>query len=620
MRTKFKLYLSALPLGSMCLISAISCNQQAKKDVYLDLEKTSRVFLNRLTLSQIATIEKDNHIFYHFDNGFKEQFNDVKIEDNKLWLLRGSKWIHYVPDFPYRKNWKQFETENKNIRIFDSEERSDINNFLREYNFELIDSAGNYNDEWFNNLSLVWGKDFNRQRDPYFEDLQTIIFRINQDIYLNYGLMNRKYLVNAKKERYLFTNWIQPQYLQATAFLNNDNESLRKTFTELLKLYLNKFNVNVAKITVDWEDSEIKKSFSSNTKYVAFKIKSILDWNNNELMDQKYKENKYYINGFRNYAINGKFGVGTKGLIEKLPLFTDYIENPLLLINGKEYLSVVDNINHFIKPATSIDYWNSKGLMNLFSLFKDEILEIKVPKYRENEDLKYKIIDFEFTNYFDSNQIFRAIVEVNKKDGTKKKYAWLSSNFDDHGHRLKGLITKNKPPKDLIPDDIYSFKPHNTGIDKGIKLEDFVSDDINGAFMEALKNASDKLSLLFGYWNNDSRQNFDVNLLNNESYQIKIFNAYLNNYLLAYALENVKNQTLSGVKRIDINLKPELNKLGQLYFELNFIGFENPLDFKYYSKGEKTIAKASLYWNFFKGYDAFNSDHLFDLIEFRREK
>ncbi|CRH48633.1 Uncharacterised protein [Chlamydia trachomatis] len=60
-------------------------------------------------------------------------------------------------------------------------------------------------------------------------------------------------------------------------------------------------------------------------------------------------------------------------------------------------------------------------------------------------------------------------------------------------------------------------------------------------------------------------------------------------------MENQVGKTLSGVKRIDINLNPELNKLGQLYFELNFIGFEDNVDYKFKSSGERTIAKASLY-------------------------
>ncbi|CRH45464.1 Uncharacterised protein [Mycoplasmopsis arginini] len=61
--------------------------------------------------------------------------------------------------------------------------------------------------------------------------------------------------------------------------------------------------------------------------------------------------------------------------------------------------------------------------MYLFNTFKDEIFTIKVPEYKSKEDLEYKILDFEFTDYFDTNQLIRAIVQVTKKDGTKKLYS-----------------------------------------------------------------------------------------------------------------------------------------------------------------------------------------------------
>ncbi|MDP4043115.1 MAG3240 family lipoprotein [Mycoplasmopsis arginini] len=597
---------------------ALSCSQTLKKDIYLDIQKISRVFLNRLTLSQIASIEKDNNIFYHFDKEGKHNFDDVKIEKGKLYLLKKDRWIVYHPDFTYKNNWKQFVTESNNIRIFDSNEASDINDFLNEYSFDDVDSAGTFNDEWFTNLALIYGKDFNRNRDPYFEDLQTIIFRLNQDINLNYSIMNRKYLVNSDKKRTLFSNWIQPQYIQATAFLSEEHKVQREVFVNILKLYLNKFNVNVSSIEIDWKDTEIKHSYTGAEDYIVFKIKSIKDWNNKELMSESNKNKKYYLNGFRNYSTNGKFGIGLKPLREKFPLFTDYIENPLLIINGKEYLTIIDNINHFIKSSTSPDYWNAKGLMYLFNTFKDEIFTIKVPEYKSKEDLEYKILDFEFTDYFDTNQLIRAIVQVTKKDGTKKLYSWISSNFDDHGHRLKGLIFRNKNLSSVLPEDIYSFKPQNTGLPSSINLDEFVDNNSDSAFMQGLNEASNKMNELFNYWNNDSRQNFDVSLLNNDSYQVKVFNSYVNNYLLAYALENQVGKILSGVKRIDINLNPELNKLGQLYFELNFIGFEDNVDYKFKSSGERTIAKASLYWNYFKGYDDTNEKNNFTLINYER--
>ncbi|MGX9358793.1 MAG3240 family lipoprotein [Mycoplasma sp. 2575] len=598
--------------------AVLSCSQNIKKEVYLDIDKVSRVFLNRLTLSQIASIEKDEHIFYWFDKNGRHNFDAVKIENKKMYLLNKNEWVEYKPDFPYRNNWKQFTTGNNNIRIFDSDEKSDINSFLNEYSFDDVDSAGSFNDEWFTTLSLIFGKDFNRNRDPYFEDIQTVIFRLNQDIDLNYSIMNRKYLINAKKHRVLFSNWIQPQYIQAKSFLSNEHNEMRSTFVKLLKLYLNKFNVDVASIDIDWSNSEIKHSYSGATDYISFEISSIKDWNGQELIKSKNKNKKYYLNGFRNYATNGKFGVGTKGIKEEYPLFTDYVENPLLFMDGKRYLTIIDNINHFIKSSGSKDYWNAKGLMNLFWNLKDEIFVIKIPEYRKKEDLEYKIVDFEFTDYFDTNQVFRAIVEVTKKDGTKKKYSWLSSNFDDHGHRLKGLITKNKNNANILPEDIYSFKPSNNGIKAGIKLSDFVNSNKDSAFMEGLNEASNKMDKLFNYWNNDSRQNFDVSLLDNNSYQVKVLEAYINNYLLAYALENKQGKTLDGIKRIELNLKPEKNKLGQLYIELNFISFNNPSDFKYKSKNDKVIAKASVYWNYFKGYDVQKSNDIFTLINFER--
>ncbi|SYV89876.1 Uncharacterised protein, partial [Metamycoplasma alkalescens] len=45
---------------------------------------------------------------------------------------------------------------------------------------------------------------------------------------------------------------MQPQYIQASAFLDHEHQQQRKTFTQLLKLYLNQFNVNVAEIEIDW--------------------------------------------------------------------------------------------------------------------------------------------------------------------------------------------------------------------------------------------------------------------------------------------------------------------------------------------------------------------------------
>ncbi|MCV3753397.1 hypothetical protein OF364_01020 [Mycoplasma enhydrae] len=619
MINKKRIFFSALSLASVINLPVVSLSCIRKKEVYLDISKISRVFLNRLSLNQIASIENDEKIFYYFENSKKHRFEGVKASDGKMFLKKRDTWIEYKPDFPVRNNWKQEISKNDNINIFDSNEKSDINNFLNDYKFEDIDEAGDFNDDWFSTLSEIYKKDFNRNDNPYFEDLQTIIFRINYDINANNSIMNKRYIKNAyTNKQALFFDWIEPQYIQSKVFLSEEFKKQRQIWINLMKLYLNRFNVGVSEIGIDWNNADPNvKSISNDTNYIKFQIKSIKDWEGKELLSESKKNTYYYINGFRNYAINGKFGIGTKGLDEKLPLFTDYIQNPLLYIDGKQYITVIDNINHFIKGSTSPEYWNTKGLMYLFNTFKNEIFKIKIPDYRKNEDLKYKIIDFKFSDYFDTNQIFKAIVRVTKKDKSTKDYVWLSSNFDDHGHRLKGLIMNNIDESKVSPQDIYSFHPNNKGIPKGISLEDFVNNSLDLPFMQALKRAANHMNISFNYWNNNSRQNFEPYLLNNDSYQIQVFNSYINNYMLAYALENKAKKTLSGIKRIDIELKPEKNKLGRLYFELKFIAFgDNDYDFK--SSSEKQVAKVSLYWNNFKGYDKSIDVNDFSLIKFER--
>jgi hypothetical lipoprotein len=61
--------------------------------------------------------------------------------------------------------------------------------------------------------------------------------------------------------------------------------------------------------------------------------------------------------------------------------------------------------------------------MYLFNyLVNKNVFSISIPENKKDEDLKYRIVRFDFTNYLGTNQLFKAIVEVIKKDGTKKNY------------------------------------------------------------------------------------------------------------------------------------------------------------------------------------------------------
>ncbi|TPR53394.1 MAG3240 family lipoprotein [Metamycoplasma neophronis] len=598
-------------------VVAVSCQIQKseRQSTFLDINKVSRVFLHRLSLGQIASLHNSQKIFYYYnEKDEKKYFDNAIVEDDKLYLIKDQQKELYKFDFPYQPSWKQFISKFNNVNIEKSAESMDINSFLNQFTFDEIDTANGFNDEWFTILSEVNKHDYNRVGDPYFADMQTIIFRLIQDEALNYSTMNRRYMVNKDGKQVLFDNLFQTQYIQASAWLSKEHKAQRDNFESILLLYLNRFNVNVGKIEIDWDNAKIKKSYSGASDYVEFKIKDIKDMHGNSIMDQNKKDVTYYINNFRTYATDQKFGVGIQGLEETMPLFTDYIPNPLLYMNGGKYLNIVDNINYFIKGATSFDYWNAKGLIYLFEKFKDKFFYIKVPEYKQAEDKAYEIIDFKFTPYFNTAQLIKAIVRVYKHDGSSKDYVWISSNFDDHGHRLKGMITKNVGVNDVEVPDIYSFNPNLKPISAGIKLNDFLDyQNPNSAFNVLLERAGAKLENLFSYWNNDSRSNYEPALLNDSSFQVKILNSYINNYLLAYELENKAGVTMSGVKRIDIKVLPNDKSLGQAYLRLDFKAFANDRDFDFENKDEKTLKSVYLYWNGFRGYDKSKTSNLFTI-------
>lgn len=82
-----------------------------------------------------------------------------------------------------------------------------------------------------------------------------------------------------------------------------------------------------------------------------------------------------------------------------------------------------------------------------------------------------------------------------------------------------------------------------------------------------------------------------------------MLNSFINNYLLSYSLETKVVKVYSGIKRIDIEVLDLPYDFGRVYLKLKFITFEDTVDYKFKSIGEKTLASVFLYWNGFKGYD-----------------
>ncbi|AWX69508.1 MAG3240 family lipoprotein [[Mycoplasma] anseris] len=608
MRRKLQLFIVGIIPSVITPVITISCTN---KTAYLDIDKISRKYLKNLTPNQIVSLHNNEKLFYYFEGQKKVYFDNAIIKNNKIHLSKNNLQSEFVFDFHTQQYWKQIVNQLDNIKIIENDDLLNVNEMMTEYSFDDIDNANGFNDEWVSLLSSIKNKDFDRVNDPYFFDMQTIIFRMIQDANTNYFFMNQRRMVNKNNEAILLRDFFKTFYIQATTWLDNAHLKQREIFETFLTLYLNKFNINVSKVVIDWDNAKVVQSYSQSSEYIKFQFKDILDFENKSILNPQNRKLSFYINGFRTYQTDQKFGIGQEGLQEELPLFNEYIENPLLEIDGKKYLNVVDNINYFIKGAKSFEYWNTRGLMYLFQTFKDEIFHIQIPENKKDEDAYYQVIDFKYTDYLKTDQILKAVVRVYKKNNTYQDYVWLSSNFDDHGHRLKGRILTYKNENDLTSNDFYNYKPDLGPIPNGISLQEFLIP--NSIAFDLLEKAGNHLESSFEYWNNDIRSNFESSYLKNDSYQIKLLTAFINNYWLSYALETKENQIRSGIKRIDIEILNDTNQIGRLHLKLDFMCYANENDFDFKNKDETKKASLYLYWNGFKGYDTSIDKKMFSI-------
>ncbi|MBN0970419.1 MAG3240 family lipoprotein [Mycoplasma phocoeninasale] len=606
-RKKFLIFLPLISL-SFPLVAA-ACQ---KKGVQIDENIVTERYLKLLTLQQIATLNDIKPFIFHYKNGKKTYLSNPIIDQKSQSLIfRDGEEIKYRFNFELKKANEQVISQYDNIKIQSTDNpQNKIASLFNEYNFEDIKKYNGYSNGWFYYLANLKNinKDFYRIQDPVFFDFQTIIFRLVNDLQNNSGLVRVRDISNSMREPILLQKLYKNQYIQASSWLKADNQQFRDTFVNFLILYLNKFNLAIKSIDIDWSKSEIKESLDKRSNYITFKINNITTFDNQSLISNEIKTKTFYINGFRNYATNLKFGVGEQGLHEKYELFNDYVENPLLNISSLKFMRVVDNINNFIKGYGSLNYWNSRGLVYLFSKFKDKILSLDIPDVYKNVDAKYEIEDVQFTKYFKTDQIIRLIIKVTKKDGTEKRYVLLSQNFDDHGHYLRGIALKNVAVADLKPQDYHIFRENQNSKIKGIKLDDFIDSDINKPFTSLVQNALDRV---YERW--EGRNQVDASTIKKDDESMQVLMAYLNNFLLSYALENDDDEIHSGIKKIELqSVKSE--ESGKLTLNLAAYKFINNDDLNFSNLNEKPFYEFSIKINGFKDDSGANANS-FTLIK-----
>ncbi|MDD1371521.1 MAG3240 family lipoprotein [Metamycoplasma hyosynoviae] len=603
--------LSILP--SVCFIPLLSkkCNNTIK--VQIDENIITRKYLKRLTLHQIINLHNITPFLFIIGKSQEKKYLEGLLPSANGNLLLDKNNKRYTLDFEFRKPWNQIISNYNNIKVVqDNKNSNEFSALFTEYKFEDIKKYDGYNASWFYFLSGLAKKDYYRIGDPYFFDFQTIIFRLVEDIKINKGLVNNHNIVNKKGEAVFLNNIFKNQYIQAVTWLTQEANIFRETFFKFLVLYLNKFNLNIKEIKVNWLKTEIKPDKSSTFDFVSFKLSEIIDFNNKNIITDEIKNKTFYIDNFRNYQTNLKFGIGQKGLQEKLPLFNDYVQNPILKIKSTSFLDVQDNINNFIKGYQNIDYWNSKGLVYLFTKFKDKLLFLDVPKIYKDVDEKYEIEDVQFTNYFDTDQIIKLIIKVIKKSGEEKRYVLLSQNFDDHGHLLKGLILKNLSADKLKSTDFFTFRENIQKAPKGILLDDFIDEnDSSKPFASLVKEAILKMNTK---WENRNLVNAESILKDNDN--LLMLTAHLNNYLLAYALENEEEKIHTGIKKIELD-EIKGNNNGTLELTFNFYKFLNEKDLDFKTKNETPFYKLKLQINGFLNYSG-SEPNGFKVLEKRK--
>ncbi|MGX9394263.1 MAG3240 family lipoprotein [Mycoplasma sp. 392] len=487
---------------------------------------------------------------------FLKNFNDkqVKIFNNYKPFLHDNKTDNLLLNRSYNVQ----QTRKKSISDADGNEIKvvneayitkqkqpssymDINNFFTQYNKEDVKNVTNY-ESWLKIiLPIKYNTYYNSENLEVFADIQTIILKIISDLNSN------SYFNSMLSKQFMSGIFYKFSWIRSQAWIKQELQ--KQFFKTVLLAYLNFFYLDIKDIEIDWKNTE--------DQLVSFSISKVYDTNGKNILRDENTKKVFYIPTFRDYKTDAIFGVG-QDLDDSMDnLFNEYLVNPLLTFN-KNIFGFYD-INYILKSIDSLEFFSARSFNYWLNNWGDHFINIPVPEYKKNEDKSYRFVSSELTSYYNTDQILKIKIEVTKLDGSKVYYWWLSSAFDDHGHKMKGLIKNLKTLQELkqyTPDlelvdstDLYEYDLQNIA-----KVPDFegisVVDFANSSLFKAIAIYSVQQA-------HTMKQNINDLSWDDET---KIVETWLNIISLQYAIGTQKGDIHTGVNHLKVKSFEENNR------------------------------------------------------------
>ncbi|QJR44405.1 MAG3240 family lipoprotein [Mycoplasma miroungirhinis] len=588
MLKKNKLFLGfVLPLFSLSCLICLSCNTQNLNNNDINEKIIDKNLLMSFNNKQINILND----FYPFLNKDVQNFNN----DNTYYDI----FKHKKPKI----NELGIEIgEEEIIDAIKTKEASkiDINDFFIQFDKDIIKTTTNYSPWITNTLPTVYNIRYSEVGLKPFPDIQSLIYKIIDD--MQNGTWSK-----VSHLKFFDGYFYNLNTIRLKSWTNNLLQ--KKMWETLLLTYINYFNTDVVKLNIKINKEDIFDN--ENDNMVSFSI-DCFDKNNQSLLTNENKNKKFYLFGFKNYLNDPKFGVFEN--IDNLKLFNEYLVSPILKFKLNNIYSVND-INSFVNNVFSPEFISGDSF-NYFLNKHSDLIELEVPEYKKNTDKAYRFVSSEVASFFGTRQLLKIKIEVIHQDDSKEYFWWLSSDFDDHGHKMKPLINKIKNQllfetfnpnleKFNLQKDTFQLKINKQEKRDfmGIEANEFFESDLFKSILKTIDQLPIKhikMANNLRLWNNNIKSNFEAGWLTYDSEAFKYFETWLNLFVLQYAINTHKDDINTMLNHIKVEIATLPYSAGQVALKFHFIALQNSKEIELLNQQNQDKI---ILWNGFKGYD-----------------